>query len=71
VNSATRRKPVSHTIAAREAAEISEIPKVQRRVGGYTLDVLVPRNAPNNMAHLLVGRRGRLVFTRFSSSCGR
>jgi FAD/FMN-containing dehydrogenase/Fe-S oxidoreductase len=48
----------------REAAEIAEkFPKVQRRVGGYNLDALVPRNAPNNMAHLLVGSEGTLAFT--------
>src|ERR1700749_322161 len=51
-------------LGAREAAEISErFPKVQRRVGGYNLDALVPRNAPNNMAHLLVGSEGTLAFT--------
>ena len=36
---------------------------MQRRVGGYNLDALVPRNAPNNMAHLLVGSEGTLAFT--------
>ena len=51
-------------LGAREAAEIAEkYPKVQRRVGGYNLDALVPRNAPNNMAHLLVGSEGTLAFT--------
>src|SRR5476649_1401329 len=51
-------------LGTREAAEISErFPKVQRRVGGYNLDALVPRNAPNNMAHLLVGSEGTLAFT--------
>ena len=51
-------------VGEREAAEISEkFPKVQRRVGGYNLDALVPRNAPNNMAHLLVGSEGTLAFT--------
>jgi FAD/FMN-containing dehydrogenase/Fe-S oxidoreductase len=51
-------------LGAREGAEISEkFPKVQRRVGGYNLDALVPRNAPNNMAHLLVGSEGTLAFT--------
>src|SRR5580704_14666029 len=46
-------------LGEREAAEISErFPKVQRRVGGYNLDALVPRNAANNMAHLLVGSEG-------------
>jgi len=51
-------------LGTREAAEIAEkFPKVQRRVGGYNLDALVPRNAPNNMAHLLVGSEGTLAFT--------
>ena len=51
-------------LGAREADEISDkFPKVQRRVGGYNLDALVPRNAPNNMAHLLVGSEGTLAFT--------
>ena len=51
-------------LGAREANEIAErFPKVQRRVGGYNLDALVPRNAANNMAHLLVGSEGTLAFT--------
>src|ERR1700749_4234813 len=51
-------------LGAREATEIADkFPKVQRRVGGYNLDALVPRNAPNNMAHLLVGSEGTLAFT--------
>src|ERR1700744_5977243 len=51
-------------LGEREAAEIAErFPKVQRRVGGYNLDALVPRNAANNMAHLLVGSEGTLAFT--------
>jgi FAD/FMN-containing dehydrogenase/Fe-S oxidoreductase len=51
-------------LGTREAAEIADkFPKVQRRVGGYNLDALVPRNAPNNMAHLLVGSEGTLAFT--------
>src|SRR6202165_3536209 len=52
------------SLGEREAAEIAEkFPKVQRRVGGYNLDALVPRNAANNMAHLLVGSEGTLAFT--------
>ncbi len=48
----------------REAAEIAtRFPKVQRRVGGYNLDALVPRNTANNLAHLLVGSEGTLAFT--------
>jgi Fe-S oxidoreductase/FAD/FMN-containing dehydrogenase len=51
-------------LGAREAEEIAErFPKVQRRVGGYNLDALVPRNTPNNLAHLLVGSEGTLAFT--------
>jgi FAD/FMN-containing dehydrogenase/Fe-S oxidoreductase len=51
-------------LGEREAAEIADkFPKVQRRVGGYNLDALVPRNAPNNLAHLLVGSEGTLAFT--------
>src|SRR5436189_4141112 len=51
-------------LGEREAAEIAEkFPRLQRRVRGYNLDALVPRNAPNNMAHLLVGSEGTLAFT--------
>ena len=52
------------SLGEREAAEIADkFPKVQRRVGGYNLDALVPRNTPNNLAHLLVGSEGTLAFT--------
>ncbi|MBR0723742.1 FAD-binding and (Fe-S)-binding domain-containing protein [Bradyrhizobium manausense] len=51
-------------LGAREADEIAaRFPKVQRRVGGYNLDALTPRNARNNIAHLLVGSEGTLAFT--------
>ncbi|MEH2470511.1 FAD/FMN-containing dehydrogenase/Fe-S oxidoreductase [Nitrobacteraceae bacterium AZCC 2161] len=51
-------------LGERETAEIAErFPKVQRRVGGYNLDALVPKNTANNMAHLLVGSEGTLAFT--------
>lgn len=51
-------------LGMREANEIAaRFPKVQRRVGGYNLDALTPRNARNNMAHLLVGSEGTLAFT--------
>src|SRR5580698_5296013 len=51
-------------LGSREADEIADkFPKVQRRVGGYNIDALVPRNMPNNMAHLLVGSEGTLAFT--------
>jgi FAD/FMN-containing dehydrogenase/Fe-S oxidoreductase len=52
-------------IAAREAAEIERrFPKVQRRVGGYNLDALVPGRNDINLAHLLVGSEGTLAFSR-------
>ena len=51
-------------LGEREATEIAQrFPQVQRRVGGYNLDALVPRNAANNMAHLLVGSEGTLAYT--------
>jgi FAD/FMN-containing dehydrogenase/Fe-S oxidoreductase len=51
-------------LGAREATEIEErFPKVQRRVGGYNLDALVPRNTRNNLAHILVGSEGTLAFS--------
>jgi FAD/FMN-containing dehydrogenase/Fe-S oxidoreductase len=51
-------------IAAREADEIERrFPKVQRRVGGYNLDALVPGRNEINLAHLLVGSEGTLAFS--------
>ncbi|HZD89005.1 MAG TPA: FAD-linked oxidase C-terminal domain-containing protein, partial [Pseudolabrys sp.] len=51
-------------IGAREAAEIeARFPKVQRRVGGYNLDALVPRRNDINLAHVLVGGEGTLAFS--------
>jgi FAD/FMN-containing dehydrogenase/Fe-S oxidoreductase len=51
-------------IAAREADEIKRrFPKVQRRVGGYNLDALVPGRNDVNLAHLLVGSEGTLAFS--------
>ncbi|WP_247881125.1 FAD-binding and (Fe-S)-binding domain-containing protein [Skermanella sp. TT6] len=53
-------------VAGREAAEVeARFPKVQRRVGGYNLDSVVPGDGlgGNNMAHLLVGSEGTLAFT--------
>ncbi len=50
-------------IAAREADEIARrMPKVQRRVGGYNLDALVPSIDRPNLAHLLVGSEGTLAL---------
>jgi ferredoxin len=54
----------SSPLGSREAAEVeARFPKVQRRVGGYNLDALVPKGAANNMAHILVGSEGTLAFT--------
>ncbi|SEE01696.1 FAD/FMN-containing dehydrogenase [Rhizobiales bacterium GAS188] len=51
-------------IGEREADEVvSRFPKVQRRVGGYNLDALLPNAASNNLAHLLVGSEGTLAFS--------
>lgn len=51
-------------LGAREADEIAaRFPKVQRRVGGYNLDALVPNPAGNNLAHILVGSEGTLAYS--------
>ncbi|WP_291298019.1 FAD-binding and (Fe-S)-binding domain-containing protein [Elioraea sp.] len=51
-------------LGAREADEIlAKFPAVQRRVGGYNLDALLPSNRPQNLAHLLVGSEGTLGFS--------
>jgi FAD/FMN-containing dehydrogenase/Fe-S oxidoreductase len=51
-------------IGAREASEIeARFPKVQRRVGGYNLDALVPGKNDVNLAHVLVGSEGTLGFS--------
>src|SRR5947209_4853937 len=55
-------------LGAREADEVAaRFPKVQRRVGGYNLDALVPsaasHNAGHNLAHILVGSEGTLAFS--------
>src|SRR5215475_4005319 len=51
-------------LAAREAGEIAaNFPKVQRRVGGYNLDALVPGRNEVNLAHILVGSEGTLAFS--------
>jgi FAD/FMN-containing dehydrogenase/Fe-S oxidoreductase len=51
-------------VAAREANEIERrFPKVQRRVGGYNLDAIVPGRNDINLAHLLVGSEGTLAFS--------
>ena len=51
-------------LGARETDEIARrFPKVQRRVGGYNLDALVPGAAPVNLAHLLIGSEGTLAVS--------
>jgi FAD/FMN-containing dehydrogenase/Fe-S oxidoreductase len=51
-------------IGTREAAEVERrFPKVQRRVGGYNLDALLPGRNDINLAHLLVGSEGTLAFS--------
>ncbi len=41
----------------------ARFPKVQRRVGGYNLDALVPNAPRRNMADILVGSEGTLAFS--------
>ncbi|TCD14208.1 FAD-binding and (Fe-S)-binding domain-containing protein [Oricola cellulosilytica] len=49
------------SLGRREADEIGErFPQVQRRVGGYNLDALLPDANPLNLAHILVGSEGTL-----------
>lgn len=49
-------------LADSHRAEIEAIfPRVQRRVGGYNLDALLPPNP--NLSHLLVGSEGTLAIT--------
>src|SRR5438094_114090 len=51
-------------LGAREANEIAvRFPKVQRRVGGYNLDALMPGRNDLNLAHILVGSEGTLGFS--------
>ncbi|APX90881.1 FAD-binding oxidoreductase [Brevirhabdus pacifica] len=54
-------------LGRREAGEIeARFPKVQRRVGGYNIDALVPPAdgaGPVNLAHLLIGSEGTLAIT--------
>jgi len=51
-------------LGRREADEIAaRFPKVQRRVGGYNIDALVPGRNDVNLAHILVGSEGTLAFS--------
>ena len=48
---------------ARPTRSRRDFPKVQRRVGGYNLDALVPGRNDLNLAHILVGSEGTLAFS--------
>ena len=51
-------------LGAREADAVRErFPQVQRRVGGYNLDALMPGLNDLNLAHILVGSEGTLAFS--------
>jgi FAD/FMN-containing dehydrogenase/Fe-S oxidoreductase len=66
VSNASPLRPLANALFAigrREKEEIdARFPKVQRRVGGYNLDALVPAET-NNLAHILVGSEGTLGFS--------
>jgi len=52
-------------IGAEQQHEIeARFPKVQRRVGGYNIDALLPADKPPNLAHVLVGSEGTLALTQ-------
>src|SRR5262249_43341854 len=51
-------------LGAREADAVqARFPQVQRRVGGYNLDALMPGRNDLNLAHILVGSEGTLAFS--------
>src|SRR5438552_7670272 len=60
-------KALAHDLLAlgtREASAVQErFPHVQRRVGGYNLDALLPGRNDLNLAHILVGSEGTLGFS--------
>jgi FAD/FMN-containing dehydrogenase/Fe-S oxidoreductase len=62
----SRLRPLARellSIAQQQAEEIEvRFPKVQRRVGGYNLDALLPGRNDLNLAHILVGSEGTLGF---------
>jgi FAD/FMN-containing dehydrogenase/Fe-S oxidoreductase len=67
VPDASPLRPLARDLLALAAAQADEIearfPKVQRRVGGYNLDALVPGRNDLNLAHILVGSEGTLAFS--------
>jgi FAD/FMN-containing dehydrogenase/Fe-S oxidoreductase len=51
-------------IGARAADDVkARFPQVQRRVGGYNLDAVLPGRNDVNLAHVLVGSEGTLGFS--------
>ena len=51
-------------LGARDAELIkARFPQVQRRVGGYNIDALLPGRNELNLAHILVGSEGTLGFS--------
>src|SRR6516165_6379456 len=60
-------KPIARdllALGAREAGAVKvRFPQVQRRVGGYNLDALIPGRNDINLAHILVGSEGTLGFS--------
>ncbi len=67
VSDSSPLKPLARdllTIGEREQWRVDlRFPKVQRRVGGYNLDALVPGRNDLNLAHILVGSEGTLGFS--------
>lgn len=52
-------------IGEANAEEVTaRFPKVQRRVGGYNIDALVPQDEQINLAHILVGSEGTLAYSK-------
>src|SRR5437879_5285767 len=50
-------------LGAREASAVKvRFPQVQRRVGGYNIDALLPGKNEINLAHILVGSEGTIDF---------
>ncbi len=60
-------RPIARDLLAlgvRDAELIRErFPQVQRRVGGYNIDALLPGRNQLNLAHILVGSEGTLGFS--------
>ena len=57
------RATCSRSARAKPTRSQARFPKVQRRVGGYNLDALVPGRNDINLAHILVGSEGTLAFS--------